>query len=245
LWAAGVHLGISVGVAGLAAALVFWVWYPYPYREISGGRELFLLMVSVDVALGPLITFTVFNRSKPKAELRRDLTVVGVIQLAALAYGLWTVAVARPAYLVFEIDRFRVVHAVEIDPALLAKAAPAYQNLPLWGPKLLATRSFKDSTESMVATLAALSGAAIGARPELWQDYGLARERVLRVAHPAAALRKRFPDRAEALDAILQERNKKLEDLSFVPMMSRKAIWTVLIDSHTAEVVGFLPVDSF
>jgi len=62
----------------------------------------------VDVILGPLITLTVFNRSKPRSELVRDLTVVGLIQLAALGYGLWTVFVARPVHLVFEYDRFRV-----------------------------------------------------------------------------------------------------------------------------------------
>ena len=49
------------------ALLVFAVWYPYPYREISGGRDLFLLVVAVDVVLGPLITFAVFNRAKPRA----------------------------------------------------------------------------------------------------------------------------------------------------------------------------------
>ena len=41
LRAAGIHLGLSLLVAALAAALVFGVWYPYPYREISGGRALF------------------------------------------------------------------------------------------------------------------------------------------------------------------------------------------------------------
>jgi hypothetical protein len=49
----------------VAAALVFGVWYPYPYREISGGRELFLIVVTVDVIWGHCITLAVFNRTKP------------------------------------------------------------------------------------------------------------------------------------------------------------------------------------
>ena len=49
----------------MAAGLVFALWYPYPYREISGGRELFLIVVAVDVIMGPLLTLAVFNRSKP------------------------------------------------------------------------------------------------------------------------------------------------------------------------------------
>lgn len=39
--ASGIHLGLSLVMASLAALLVFGIWYPYPYREISGGRELF------------------------------------------------------------------------------------------------------------------------------------------------------------------------------------------------------------
>jgi len=114
LKAAAVHLCISLLVAGCAAWLVFGVWYPYPYREISGGRELFMLVVTVDVMLGPLITFIVFDRRKPRRELGRDLALVGLIQLAGLGYGLWTVHAARPVHLVFEIDRFRVIHAVDV-----------------------------------------------------------------------------------------------------------------------------------
>src|SRR3954447_23361508 len=118
LRASGLHLGISLCIAVTAALLVFAAWYPYPYREISGGRELFLLVTTVDVILGPLITFAIFNRSKPRRELVLDLSVVACIQLAALGYGLWTVAVARPVHLVFEVDRLRVVHAIDIPDEL-------------------------------------------------------------------------------------------------------------------------------
>mgnify|MGYP002144062886 CR=1 FL=1 len=39
-------------MAALAAGLVFGLWYPGAYRLMSGGRELFLLVTSVDVVLG-------------------------------------------------------------------------------------------------------------------------------------------------------------------------------------------------
>ena len=53
--AAFAHLGLSLAVAALAAALVFFVWYPYPYNEVSGGRELFFLVVAVDVVAVPRV----------------------------------------------------------------------------------------------------------------------------------------------------------------------------------------------
>ena len=96
LRASAIHLAISLSVATLAALLVFGWWYPYPYRELSGGRELFALVVAVDVVLGPLITLVIFNVAKTRRHLMMDFTVIGLLQVAALAYGLWTVFVARP-----------------------------------------------------------------------------------------------------------------------------------------------------
>ena len=143
--ASGIHLGNSRCIAALAALLVFAVWDPYPYREVSGGRELFLIVTAVDVILGPLITLAIFNRSKSARELTMDLTVVACVQLAALGYGLWTVAVARPGHLVFEFDRLRVVHSVDIPEELLARTPPGIDAEPWHGPTPLAVRPFRSS----------------------------------------------------------------------------------------------------
>ena len=101
--AAGIHFICSAVVAGLAAGLVFGMWYPYPYRELAGGRELFLLVVAVDVVCGPLLTAVLFNPAKSREELWRDLSLVAVIQLIALGYGLHTVWQARPLFLAHEV----------------------------------------------------------------------------------------------------------------------------------------------
>jgi hypothetical protein len=204
LKASGIHFVISLVLAILAAVLVFAVWYPYPYREISGGRELFLLVVTVDVIMGPLSTLTVFNTRKPRKELLRDLGIIGLLQLAALAYGLWTVAVARPVHLVFEIDRFRVVHAIDVPPELLNRAPDGLKQLPLTGPTLLSVRAFKDGNESFDATMTALQGLQLGARPDLWQSYEKARPQILARARPLAELKTRFPGRVGETDNALK-----------------------------------------
>jgi hypothetical protein len=40
-----IHLGLSCLVAAMLAAMVFLVWYPPPFSDMSGGRELFLVVV--------------------------------------------------------------------------------------------------------------------------------------------------------------------------------------------------------
>lgn len=245
LTASAAHLGISLCIAAAAALLVFAVWYPYPYREVSGGRELFLLLVTVDVILGPLITLAIFDRRKPVRELVLDLTVVGCIQLAALGYGLWTVAAARPVHLVFEFDRLRVVHAIDIPEELLPQAPAGVEPEPWRGPTLLAVRPFRDANENMEATLQALQGVQLGARPDLWQSYAAARDRVIAAARPAAVLVQSHPTQAGLVEAALRRLGRDPNRTLYLPLVSRQSAWTALLDPQTAEVVGFVPLDPF
>lgn len=245
LRASGIHFGLSLCIAALAAWLVFGLWYPYPYREISGGRELFLIVIAVDVILGPLITLVVFNRAKPWTELRRDLIIVVLIQLAALGYGLWTVWVARPVHLVFEYKLFRVVHAVDVPVELLDKTPGGITALPLTGPTLLSLRPFKDSNESMEATLAAVRGASLSARPDLWQPYVAAINEIRREAKPISDLKARLFTQASAIDAAVAATGRKPDSLAYLPLAGRKTFWTVFIDPTNGDILGFMPLDSF
>jgi hypothetical protein len=243
--ASATHLGISLCIAAAAALLVFGLWYPYPYREISGGRDLFLILISVDVVLGPLITLAIFNRRKPVRELVLDLTVVACLQLAALGYGLWTVAAARPVHLVFEFDRLRVVHAIDIPEELLAKAPAGIVAEPWRGPTMLAVRPFRDTGEQVEATMQALQGVQIAARPDFWQSYAAARDRVIAAARPAESLEHRNPALASAIDAALSRAGRDARDTLYLPMVSRKSAWTAFLDPKTGDIVGFAPLDSF
>lgn len=246
LKAAAVHLGISLLLAGAVALLVFELWYPWPYREISGGRDLFLLVISVDVVLGPLLTLAVFNVRKPRSELRRDIMVIALLQLAGLGYGLWTVQLARPAHLVFEIDRFRVVHRVDIPPELEAQAPPGIPVAPWTGPTPLSTRPFHSDREQMDFTLAALQGVHLGARPDLWEPYAAGKDRIVAAAQPLSVLKRRFPEQAARIDAAVRASARQPDAVVFLPMMGRQAVaWTVLLDRRTAEILDYLPLDSF
>ena len=245
LKASAIHLSVSLLIAALAAALVFGVWYPYPYREISGGRELFWLVVGVDVVMGPLITLAVFNRRKPSGELKRDLVIVALLQLGALAYGLWTVSIARPVHLVFEVDRFRVVHAVDVPTDLLQKAPSGLNALPLTGPTLLATRPFRDSQEAAGATTAALQGLQLGFQPELWQPYAHAKAEILKEAKPASQLKTRFANRASEIDRVIQNAGGNPQTMLYLPLIGRNHFWTVFLDSETTKIVATMPLDPF
>lgn len=243
--ASGIHLAISLTLALIAAALVFGVWFPFPYSEISGGRELFLIVISVDVVLGPLITLVIATPQKTWPVLRRDIALVGVVQLCALAYGLWTVSVARPVFLAFEYDRFRVVHAIEVQEAKQPAAAPTKISVQWGGPQLIGVRRWRNDQEKVDMTLIAMQGVHPSYRPELWQPYAMSEPDVLKQAKPVAALKTRFPDQSAVIDKALADSGLNSGNALWLPMIGRKSFWTVLLDPVTAQPKAYVPLDSF
>lgn len=243
--ALAVHLALSLGVAAMAAALVFWVWYRVPFRALSGGRELFWLVAGVDVVIGPLITFVVFNPRKPRREKVLDFSVIGVLQLAALGYGLHTIYEARPVHAVFEYNRFRVVHANDIPASLLPRTPAGIDALPLTGPTWLSLRPLVGG-EVVDYTMQALDAVPVAARPELWQPYTAGRQAILAAARPVADLEGRFPKDAALIRAGVAQSGRAVANLKYLPIQGRKGVvWTVLLDATTAAPLAFVALDSF
>lgn len=242
--AAGIHLLISAAVAALAAALVFGVWYPGAYRLLAGGRDLFLLVTSVDVVLGPLLTFTVFNLKKGWPHLRRDLAIIGAIQLLALAYGLHAVYDARPVAMVFEVDRFRVIAANQVLASELETASPEYRALPLSGPWLLGTRKAKGLDESNDALFMGAQGIDLAQRPSFWQPYAASTAAALSHSRPLALLLATYPTHSAAIKNRLREQGVDERTASFLPVMARGGDWVVILD-NAGRLMHYVPVDGF
>lgn len=246
LRAAGVHLLCSLLLAGLAALLVFWVFFPGVFREISGGQELFLILVSVDVVLGPLLTFAVFNATKSRRELTIDISLIALVQVAALLYGMWTVHLARPVYLVHEVDRFQVVTAADIDPTDLKQALPEFQRLPLWGVRVIGVRAPQNEDERMRSLDLALAGKDVGMRPSWWMPLDENHRKVMVAKGKSLSMlkgRENYDERA--VQKALTQAGILAEGALAFPLVARKSNWSVLINRETMQIVGYLPVDGF
>ncbi|HPG95297.1 MAG TPA: hypothetical protein PLR28_12145, partial [Dokdonella sp.] len=102
--AAAIHLSISITVGLLTLALLFLVWFPQPYFEAAGGEHLIIVLLCVDLVLGPLLTLILFKSGKKG--MLFDLWMIGILQSAALVYGLYVIAEARPVFIVAAVDRF-------------------------------------------------------------------------------------------------------------------------------------------
>lgn len=244
--AAGIHFGISFLLALLAGALVFWVWYPTPYADISGGREIFGILVSVDVVLGPLLTFVVFQSNKPQRVLVADLGVICVMQIVALFYGLWTVFLARPVYLVHEVDRFQVIVASDIDAHELLLAKESLRRLPINGVRVIGIRKPHDGAEMLKSVELALAGEDVAMQPSWWVELNESHRKIMAErGRPVSDMASRTTELSRDLANILQRAGLSESDVWIFPVTARNSGWSVVIGKERMNVIGYLEVDSF
>lgn len=63
------HLSISILLALIIIAWVFLIWYPQPLAQAVGVTHIFLMMVAIDVVLGPVLGFVVYKEGKKHLNL--------------------------------------------------------------------------------------------------------------------------------------------------------------------------------
>ena len=232
-----IHLLLSILVALASLFWVFTIWYPAPLHQALAVTHIFLLLIVVDMILGPMLTLVVYKPGK--STLAFDLTVIAVLQLSALGYGLWTVAEGRPAWLVFNVDRFDVVQVVDIDTRHLDLAEPEYQTPSCYGPEWVgADRSTNAVQNSNILFESIFGGPDIAQRPLLYRPLSQFSATMQARAQPLERLA--HFNQAEAVAATLAEWP---EATGWLPLMARAQPMVVLLGADNTEVLGIVSLN--
>ena len=236
--AALVHLAISAAVGIALFAMVWFVWYPAPTLVVIGGHSIFLLLIAIDVVLGPLLTLIVFKAGK--RTLKFDLAVIATLQVVAMVYGVKSLLEARPVFVAALGDKFQVIQAPEIADLNLKKAGKA--RLPWFGPDLVGTATPTDKfAVEEVAAVAQLAGGGLGHFPQFHVPYSTMRETILAKAKPISDLRKHNPSQVLEIDRWLAKRGLTESLVKYQPIQISITDYAVILDAKTAEVVGIAP----
>jgi hypothetical protein len=237
--ASGIHLLLSAAVAAAMLAFMLTVWYPRPLFEAAGGDRLIFILVAVDVTLGPLITLIIFKAGK--RGLKFDLAVIAMVQLSALAYGMHTVYLARPVYLVFTRDRFELVSAKDLDPEDLHKAThPEFDHLPLGRPRYIAALSPSDRNGREKILMSSLGGKDLQMFPQYYVPYEQEIGNALARAQPLATLLGRDTERVQRG---LESAGRSQEAVKYLPLRASQVDGAVLLDAKTGAPLGIVLVD--
>jgi hypothetical protein len=239
----GIHLGISA-VIGLAVVLVIaLIWYPPPLLHATGSDRFLLVLIGVDVVIGPVLTLLVFKPGKPS--LRFDLTVIALLQLTALGYGLWIAASSRPVFLVEATDRIVLVRANQIPAeSLEAAKGSAYEKLSWTGPVLVGSRLPESVAERNRILFEVAEGAEdVERRPQYYVPYDDEAKALLQRARQLPPLFTRAQHVMSEATKIAKASGESVDDLRFVPLVTGHNDVAVVLSRKTGRPVGMIAVD--
>ncbi|WP_374973973.1 TfpX/TfpZ family type IV pilin accessory protein [Acinetobacter venetianus] len=225
------HLLISLFIASFIVALVFFIWYPYPLGKATGVTPIFLMMVGIDIILGPLLTWFVYKDGKKS--LKFDLAVIILIQIAALFYGVFHIADGRPVWLVYSVDRFEVVRNNEIYTKNIQQANKIYQHPSWFGPQYVAIKFAKEPNkrrQDMFDEI--LGGVEISQRPERYVELSQVTDQI-KMRVQGLTLLNQYNDPVIVKETLI----KYPQADSFVPLKANAVDMSVLINKEKGEVV--------
>ncbi|WP_151958256.1 TfpX/TfpZ family type IV pilin accessory protein [Acinetobacter junii] len=225
------HLLLSFLVALLVIGLVFFIWYPSPLATAVGVTHIFLMLLVIDVILGPLLGLLVYKEGKKT--LKFDLSVIILIQIAALCYGVYSIAQGRPAWLAYYVDRFQLIRNNEIIDKNIGKALSQYQNPSWFKPQYVGVEFAQDKqirNDDIFAEV--LGGISVAQKPERYVPLDKVKNQIQKRAQSLETLNK-FNDKILVQKTLSQYP----QATAFVPLKANAVDMTVLINKEKGEVV--------
>jgi len=236
LKATWLHFLFTCFIALISAAVIFLLWYPSPYTAISGGIGLWKILILVELSLGPLMSLVIFNPSKSVRQLMADYSMVAVVQFGALAYGIHTLYLVRPVFMVFVKDRFELVTASDLGGSM--SEAKIWRK-GLSGPTLIGVRSSENAEEQQELMFDTVSsGKDVQLRPKYYAELNSAE--LEKATKPVSQLVTQL--NAPRFSDIRAELRQMESSYRWVPVVNGLNYWLAVLDDNLV-VVKFYSVD--
>ena len=241
------HLGGVLLLLLVVAALVWGLWYPYPFDQLAHAHQLFGLLVLGVLVSGPLLTLLLYRPAKPRNQWRVDMVLIALLQLVVLGFGLYQLAQSRPMVIAFEGDRFRLVQAGSISLGQLDQAPPELAQLGYGGPRWLGVQLLTNTDPQYAKSVQlAMLGLHPALRPERWRSYASQQTQVQQTLSPLDALRALHPGAGSQIDQAIASTRQPEAGLGFVPLMhGNDSAWVVLVRRSDAAPLGFVSLSGW
>ena len=225
------HFFISICISLISLFWVFNAWYPGPLAKATNVTYIFLMLLAIDIILGPILGFVVYNEKKKT--LKFDLAVIFLLQLSALAYGVYSISQARPVWIVYNVDRFELVRKNELIEDNIQQAQLQFQQPSWFKPEYAATEFAKNTQQRNKDMFAeVLGGISLAQKPERYVNINQAKSQLQQRAKSLKELN-HYND-VQQVNYIL---SKHPQANAFVPLKANAVDMTVLINKDKGEVV--------
>jgi len=234
LKAVGTHLGISLTIFAALLYLIVFHWYPQPFFAADGGWQGIRIIIAVDLVLGPFLTAIVYR--KPKRGLVLDLTLIGLVQLTALVWGIHTVYGQRPVLVVFAEARMYTVTAQQLPQTGLS-----IEDVRRFGKGLPTVVSRLPSKPAKRAALYAKSlrtGHPIYLMGKLYKPLNAASiDKLNHSSINVEAVVKSVPTSRSELREFLTLHRAQIGDYTYLPLFCRYRVLIAIIDPKSGKIL--------
>ncbi len=207
------------------------MWYPTPLAKAVGVTHIFLLMLTIDVIVGPILCFFIYKEGKKS--LKFDLTVIVLIQLFAFFYGFYSIAQGRPVYIAYVVDRFELVRNNDLIINKKDKVLPQYQQPSFLKPRFVAVELAKNINERNQDLFnEVLGGVSLAQQPKRYVDFGQAKAQILQKAQDLKLLNQ-FNNQLVGANILKQYPSAN----AWVPLKANAVDMVVLLNKKSGEVV--------
>lgn len=239
-----IHLSLSAAIATTVLTLMLLLWYAPPFFSAVGGQYVLLILLGVDITLGPLVTLFIFNQKKSRKALTFDLSVIAILQISAMIYGMSIMFHARPVFVVFSKDSFDLVTANTLNNEDIAKAIyPDYRSLPLTGPIYVYSEMPTDTKEKNDLVLSAFSGKDLPEFPQYYQPYSEHASAAGEAAHPITELIKLHPDRVSEIESSISATGRTEAEVGFLPLRAKYQSIVIIVGKNDGKVLTTLQMN--
>jgi len=237
-YAFAVHFGVSALVLAIFFAAVFFIWYPAPYFHIEGTHTVILILIGVDLIIGPLLTLVIFKPGKPG--LKFDLSLIAAVQIVALLYGADTIYSERPYFTVFSDNYFRVIQASEIDNLRMDLLDPKIDDHHL-GPTYVYIDKAAHATFKLFDNVVR-NGPKLEHRPEYYKELKTNISESFGLGMDIEKLAAKSPDNKRIIDAF-RARNPDMDKFVFYPLQGKHRFVILVLNRSDAKVIDYIDID--
>lgn len=248
------HLIFSFFLIGGLSFFIVSLWYPDIWASELGGYKLVLMILMLDLGVGPLCVALSYKPHKTKRANFFDISIITLCQLAFFSWGAWTISISRPVYIVFDTDRFEMTVDQDVDRSKLPETG-VFSTLPLLrGVKMAVVdleATVPDENDRIEVNNDAVFGLDISKNPTYYVPYeGENLHKVLKAAQGYDVFEKTEGVKAMA-DAVIQKHQltkdqfKWLPIRYFSPQQQTQLFMTVVIDPKSAKIIDYILLDPY
>ena len=186
-------------------------------------------------------------RISPREILRRvarlDLSVIVMIQLAALVYGVNAIYEERPYFMVYAVDRFTLLAEKDVDFSEITDRS--LMEKPGIGPLMVLAKMPEDPQErqQLMTEVVFENKPDLDRRTKYWVPYPENLEIVLARAKTLRELREKRESVEDLVDKIVADHGGNIDDLVFEPMIGKNGDFAIVLARNTGRLVDAIAVD--